>query len=144
MSNHYGAARSNWFKVKNADAFKAALAPISGLGIWEENGYFGVYEDDGDGSGSWPSQVENEETGDYEEFDLFAIIAGHLVEGQVAVFESSGAEKLRYLTGHATAIHSNGERIDIDISDIYARAKEKWSVEPTEAYYGAPPIQEAA
>jgi hypothetical protein len=40
--------------------------------------------------------------------DLFGEVAGHLVEGSVAVFIEVGAEKLRYLTGWAVAVNSSG------------------------------------
>jgi hypothetical protein len=139
MANHYGTARSNYFRVKDPDAFKAAMGAIPGLGVWERqiggNGenvlYFGVYEDDGDASGFWPSN--NHETD--EEIDVFGIVASHLQEDQVAVFMRSGAEKMRYITGAATAVNAKGEQVSVDLDDIYELSRAEWGITPTTATY---------
>jgi len=43
---------------------------------------------------------------------------------------------MRYLTGHSTAFNSKGERIDLDLNDIYDGAKRRFNVtEVTLAQY---------
>lgn len=42
----------------------------------------------------------------------------------VAVFMQAGAEKLRYVSGWAVAINAKKERVEIDLHEIYNRAKD--------------------
>lgn len=44
----------------------------------------------------------------------------------MCVVQSIGAEKLRYVTGIAYAIHSSGEILQIDINDIYEKAQSEF------------------
>lgn len=131
MANWYGSARSNYFRVKDEAAFRA-LADRLQLGIWEEDGtigkLFAIYpanENDG-----WPSSIRNEAANDWDETDVVDELAPHLADGQVAVLQCVGAEKLLYLTGQSIAFNSTGETVTVDINDIYAKAAEHFKVAP--------------
>jgi len=45
-----------------------------------------------------------------------------------------GAEASRYLTGWATAVNSKGDRVDVDLDEIYERAKSLGGDIPDAAY----------
>ena len=136
MANYVATARSNYFKVKDPEAFKSWVANCPNVGlISKDDGTFAVYSDDPD-SGSWPNYRFDEETGDYdEEFDFFAGVAEFLVDGEIAVFMEVGAEKLRYCNGYAIAVHSSGEYEALNLDRIYDFAEQRWGKRPTVAEY---------
>lgn len=136
MANYVATARSNYFKVKDPEAFKSWVANCPNVGlISKDDGTFAVYSDDPD-SGSWPNYRFDEETGDYdEEFDFFAGVAEFLIDGEIAVFMEVGAEKLRYCNGYAIAVHSNGEYETLNLDRIYDFAEQRWGKRPTVAEY---------
>lgn len=118
MANYYATARSNYFAVKDLEAFKAAMP--EGIGIWDDgkDGLVGVYADGGDGNG-WPSYDHEADT----DIDLCALIAPHLKKGEIAVFMEAGNEKLRYVIGVAEAVNSDGETVFVALSQIYKLAE---------------------
>ena len=126
MANYYGQARTNYFLVKDAEAFKAEMANYSvnviEQKIGEETGY-GILDEDNDGGGLQWSQF-NEETEDYDDLVWEVIIGNHLKDGEVCVLMETGAEKYRYLSGWAIAFNNKGESRRVDITDIYDLAKE--------------------
>ena len=150
MANFYGAARSNYFEVKNPQAFLAWVETVSGLGCWKadpapiqseeseaekqrRNRIFKVYSTDGD-TGCWPSTIEDD-NGDFVDFDLVTDMAPHLADGQVAVLMESGAEKLRYVCGNAVAFTNEGKVVQVNLDDIYKKATEAFGVSPGPATY---------
>ena len=135
MANYVATARSNYFKVKDPEVFKAWVEGCPDIGLISgDDGTFAVYSDDPD-SGSWPNFKWDEDTGDYVEFDLFAEIAEFLVDGEIAVFMEVGAEKLRYCNGYAIAVHSNGEYETLNLDRIYGLAEQRWGKRPSPAEY---------
>lgn len=134
MANYYGTARTNYFKVKDAALFKSFLVKFNlnrdqtlardasgeGCAILFEDGIPSFYETD---------------DGETDEIDFPEELAKHLQDGEIAIFMEAGAEKMRYISGHATAINSNGERIDIDLNQIYNKALKKFKTIPTRAEY---------
>lgn len=127
-----GSARSNYFNVKDAKAFEAAMATFDvrihpkGDGGGDARICLVATSDDGD----WPSVDE-----DCEDIDFAGLVAGHLADGEVAVLQTIGADKLRYLTGHAVAVRADGERVSVSLGDIYDKAFEAFGVRPPEATY---------
>ena len=117
MANYSGFGRTNYFRVKDTEAFEAAAEPFGAVhrrddGLvtvlaTNESGDFSAYDDETD-----------------EEHDLAGILPDHLADGEVAVLMSVGAEKLRYIKGWAVAVHSSGERVELSLNDIYAEAQE--------------------
>ena len=150
MANFYGSARSNYFQVKNAQAFKGWVQTVPGLGLWETDQSqldgtkteeertllahnFGIYADDAN-SGGWPSMIEDEEGG-FQDIDLIAALSPHLADGEVAVLVECGAEKLRYICGNAVAFDNTGKVVQVNLDDIYTKAFQAFGVKPNDATY---------
>jgi hypothetical protein len=132
MANWYGHSRSNYFRVKDASAFTAWA---SGLGLQVEDNGEGLFAVFGDSEGWWPSGRWDEDAQEHIDVDFDAELQGHLAADEVAILMTTGAEKLRYLTGHAVALHADGRRLDIDLDDIYEQVCLHFGVEPTHATY---------
>lgn len=133
MSNYCGAARSNYFRVKDPEAFKAEMTNYN-VEVWdrvEENGETLYALGSNDDGGDWPSY--NSETD--EDIDFMEVLAPLVADGEVVVFQCSGAEKLRYIGGHAIAFNNQREYVCVNLDDIYQLAKNKFNVEPTVAQY---------
>ena len=129
MANWYGSARSNYFRVKDANAFHE----------WTERRQLEVFKSDKEADvvaiypsensdGAWPTYDLEEDA----EFDLATELAEHLVPGQVAVLLEVGAEKLRYLTGQAIAVNAEGGMVELTLSDIYRTAARAYRVPESE------------
>ena len=126
MAQYFGQARTNYFLVKDAEAFKTEMAnyPVNVIEqkIGEETGY-GILDADDDGGGLQWSQY-NDDTDEYDDLVWEDIIGKHLKDGEVCVLTETGAEKYRYLSGWAIAFNNKGETRRVDITDIYDLAKE--------------------
>lgn len=123
MANYYGSARSNYFKVKDEDAFKAALSEIPDIEVHGSDKGFCVLVGSSSDSGAWPCWGWDEDGEEYE-IDIPEIVSEHLQDNEVAIFEEVGAEKLRYLIGYAEAINNKGERRSISLNNILELAEE--------------------
>lgn len=126
MADWCGTARSNYFQVRDEIAFRACaekrnLHVFEAPPTTESPALLGIYSVDE--YGGWPSSdVElEEETGDGS-IDLYAELARHLTEGQIAVLMEIGAEKHRYLTGIAVAVDHTGRTVEVTLDDVYQRA----------------------
>lgn len=121
MANYYATARTNYFKVKDTDLFKKWLKEFNSIDVEvvpEKNGKFAIlFGEDGIPSHRW-----NDETQDDDDIDFTDELSKHLVEGEVAIIMSVGAEKLRYVSGYATAVNSKGDTVEISLDDIYEKA----------------------
>lgn len=130
MANWYGSARSNYFRVKDTDAF-LRWAERRGLGIFKNEqarDLHAIHAGDTTDSGGWPSyDLEND-----EELDLVSELAEHLAPGQVAILLEVGAEKLRYLTGQAIAVNAKGRVVEVTLSDIYRKAAHTFRIPESE------------
>tara|TARA_B000000565_G_C23726071_1_gene355328 strand:+ start:321 stop:713 length:393 start_codon:yes stop_codon:yes gene_type:complete len=123
MANYYASCRSNYFKVVDVDKFKAAMP--TGIEVDVENdGTVVIYGADPDGAG-WPSSVYNDETDEFDDFDLEEVIAPHLQPDSWCVIQEVGAEKLRYLVGYSVAFNKDLEqRFCVSLGDIYKHLPE--------------------
>jgi hypothetical protein len=129
MPHWYGAARSNYFRVKDRDAF-LKWADSRGLGVFkneESRDLFAIHGGASD-DGSWPSYDMEGDT----EIDLVAELAQHLPKGQIAGLMEIGAEKLRYLTGAAIAVNHKGRVVELTLGDIYRKAARTFHVAENE------------
>jgi hypothetical protein len=129
MANWYGTARSNYFRVKDSDAF-LKWADGHGLGVFkneESSDLFAIHGGSTD-DGSWPSYDVEGDT----EIDLVNELAQHLPKGQIAVLLEIGAEKLRYLTGMAISVNHEGRVVELTLSDIYRKAARAFRVAESE------------
>lgn len=117
MANYIASARSNYFRVKDREAFDE-WAESRSLGVREKDeGLVSIYSEDPDGGG-WPSCAWDED-GEPIDVDFFNELPAHLPDGEVAILMEAGAEKLRYICGHAHAITSDGVILRVSLSDIY-------------------------
>lgn len=136
MADWYGTARSNYFKVRDNEAFKVFMQDLSSM-ITEYNDADNTWwiraDDYGNGGFDWTIYDEDFEPDDsVNAMDEFA---SHLQEGEVAIFLEAGAEKLRYITGNALSIAWTGEITEISLDDIYKLVVKKHGVEPCRAEY---------
>jgi hypothetical protein len=125
MAIYVGFARSNYFRVHDEATFLGWVEALPGVVARREDGSperFALLVEDGD-DGGWPSWRYDERQDAEEEFDLPAELAGHLADGEVAVLQEAGAEKLRYLVGYAVAVNHRGERLAVSIDDVYERVR---------------------
>lgn len=118
-------SRTNWFNVKDEAAFRAALNPFENIvEIATRSGddklmLSAEHNDDG----TFPSAYfdKNDEC---QELVFHELVAEHLTDGEVAVFMSAGADKLRFVGGSAIAIDNTLKSVEICLSQIYDKAKE--------------------
>lgn len=136
MANYYGSGRTNYFRPKSIHAFKAEMEKYDDITVVDGNpGHVCLLVNDPDGYGGFPSWDHEKD----EEIDFFAIVAAHLADDEVAIFQHVGAEKLRYLSGYSLAVTNNDtgepQYITINIDDIYTRVNDEWNLEPDRAIY---------
>lgn len=124
MANYTATARTNYFKVRDLEALEEALEPfeIQVVRNTEQPDLVALLCQDSDGAG-WPSYYYDDND-DNVDVEIPQLVAEHLEPGHVAVFIEAGAEKLRYVTGHAIALNHEGDTRQISLSDIYAMAGE--------------------
>ena len=123
MANYYESARTNYFKVKDEAKFNEFLCSLSGLDSYKDKeGRHAIFFDYESGV---PSSRFNYKTNDYDDVDFLAELSQHLADDSIAV------------VGYAEAINTKGERVGINISDIYDLAKQKFGkdAEITPAQY---------
>ena len=135
MADWNGTCRSNYFRVKDENAFLEMLELFDAHHIKKQVGeetLHGFYSEDE--YGAIPQSCLE---GDDEPTSILELIADHLVADEVCVILEAGAEKARYITGLAIAIHSSGKRVDIRLSEIYDLARTEFGTNAsvTEAVY---------
>ena len=122
MANYCGLGRSNYFRVRDIAAFKDALpddyrvvdGPDGVVTVLCEN------EDGGWTAYEWgDDESDDADAAEDVEVDVIDLVATHLTPGEVAVFQSIGNEKLRYVNGVAVAINADGDRVTVTLDDIY-------------------------
>lgn len=137
MANYTATARSNYFAVKDATAFEAWCKERD-LKTWQGKGNkaarYAIAPSDYCDHGGWPEHRDDD--GDLLE-ELCDGLVHHLADGEVAVMFEIGSEQLCYLLGTATAVHASGKRVDINLSEIYTRARDAFGEDAamTEANY---------
>lgn len=122
MANYYGQARTNYFAVKDEQAFREDIKnyPVELIERKnEETGetLFGFLDASSDGAGL-DNFIWNEETDEDVEIVWEDLFEKHLADGWVAVILETGAEKYRYLVGCATAYNNKREVKYVDINDF--------------------------
>jgi len=135
MSDFYGSARSNYFKVKNLEKFKKFCQDhqLEFIESDDEKGKVGfLVQTD---NGCIPNGKVNSK-GNYVEIDFEEELSKHLADGEVAVVVEAGNEKLKYVAGYAFAVNSKGRTVTVSTDDIYDKAKKAFKVKTiTEALY---------
>jgi hypothetical protein len=126
MATYTSSARTNYFRVKDVNAFNKWIKQFSGLEtiVQERQGTVGILFDDGVPTYRWGT-IEGDEIDFNEvEIDFMEELALHLADEEVAVLQEVGAENLRFVNGYAIAVNNKGERRDISLENIYDLAKE--------------------
>jgi len=122
MANYYSSARTNYFRIKDVDAFNAWVKEFEdndGVEVVSKEDTFAILFD---GESGVPNSRKVD--GDYEPLDFMDELSVHLADDEVAILHESGAEKLRYINGFAIAVNNKAERRTISLDDIYVHAKE--------------------
>lgn len=136
MANYVLHARSNYFRVRDPKRFER-WCRYFGLECWtgkeipgSEDLAYAIAADDGDG---WPSTHPETD----EELDFDAELSKHLDPRDIAILYQIGNERLRFLSGHASAIHADGRAVHVGLHTIQdlARAIFGDEVTITEACY---------
>lgn len=134
MANFYGTARSNYFQVKDADAFEAWAAGLDVTVMTNVDGKFGIFAANTD-DGCFPSVYAPEDVDEDYPLGIAEELAKHLADGEVCVLMEAGAEKHRYITAWAVAFDNTGKQVSVHLSDIYEKAHEAFGVDTTDASY---------
>jgi hypothetical protein len=117
MAHSWESSLSNYFKLKDIQAFKAWLADIQHVTIaYEQDGSIAIM---GEYFGGWPDCRGQ----DHISFDFVGELSGFLAEGEIAVLINVGAEDGQHICGSAVAVDNRGRRTRITLSDIYAQAE---------------------
>jgi len=121
MADWYGSARSNYFGIKDEASYKIFcdrwnIVPIQDGKKW---GFVCSLDDKG-GLPSYTSDENNDEEYDFDDF--VDELSKQLKPSHVAIMMECGAEKLRYVTGFALAVNSNGTTKTVSLNDIYKKA----------------------
>jgi hypothetical protein len=122
MANYCSTARTNYFRVKDVDAFNAWAKEYEDnyrVEVVDKEDTFAILFDSESGI-----PTSREVDGDYDDIDFMDELSKHLADDEVAILHEAGAEKLRYINGFAIAINNKAERRVVSLDDIYTFAKE--------------------
>jgi len=122
MATYTSMGRTNHFAVRDLQKLKD-IVDGTGIELCQE-GETSVVLLDTDGT-DWTIFTEDGE----DEIYLPDVISQHLQPGEVAVFQSIGNEKFRYLSGHSVAVNSDGQQVWVRLSDIYTAAANAFGVD---------------
>lgn len=122
MANYYPWVRSNYFQVKDPAVFESFCKKwdVELIRGGKDDSLFGFL---GNGEMGLPFCYYDAEKNDTVEGTFMDDLAGHLVDGWVAIVREIGYEKMRYLVGYTVAINSRGESIEVSLDQIYEDAK---------------------
>lgn len=134
MANYYGKVRTNYFAVKDPEAFREDIMnyPVEMISQ-EEDGQmlFGFVDTD---EGGLPNSTYNEETDEDTEILWEDLFTKHLADGWVAIILEVGSEKHRYFQGFASAYNNKGESVHLNLEDIYDLASKLGEIVPHASY----------
>lgn len=127
MANYYEHARSNYVQVKDLEQFKEFAGKYGAEVVPKDerdpnNQYYALLW----GDSGFQESATDPETGDDAEGDFYTEVAGHLQENSVLVVMGAGHEKLRFVTGWASATDCTGETVWVNIDTIYAKAEKRF------------------
>lgn len=128
MANYYSTARTNYIKLTDAEALKESLKPF-GCTVVSSNTNTDMHCILGDNDSGFNVTIDDEDD-QSTEFDFETHVMPFVREEEVLVIIEIGNEKLRYLTGEATALIRRGEvveRVDIGLNQIYDMAAKKFN-----------------
>jgi len=109
MANYYATARTSYVKVKDEAVFLRWAETIPEAEVitheTEEHGrLYGFLFGPNSDCGSIPCWVEDEDTGEHHDLDIFKEMQPHIADGWSITFMEVGAEKYRYVVGTAAVV----------------------------------------
>jgi hypothetical protein len=120
--------RSNYFRVRDPDRFRADIARTNErarvilVHLLKSPAHPGMvallcdsFQDE------WPTILSDDSE---KQLPISEWLAGHLADGQVAVFVEARFEDRRSVTAHALAINNQGQRREVRLDQIYELATE--------------------
>jgi hypothetical protein len=112
MANYYGQARTNYFRVKDAEAFVAEMSKLPVEVITHEDKeagdtFYGFMDSNDDGSGL-PWSTWDDDTEDEIEINWIDVLQRHVAPGWSAILMEVGSEKYRYLNAYAVVVTESG------------------------------------
>jgi hypothetical protein len=115
MSNYDAVCRSNYFKVKDVEAFQKFCKRIGAefFGVIDREEYVCGFGKDGS-LPNWDLEKD-------DELDFFGELATHLEDKEIAIIMESGHEKFSYVTGYAWAINNKGDYREVSLQEIYSK-----------------------
>ena len=133
MANYVATARTNYFAVRDEEAFRAFVTRCSEditiitrparevriEGVPPDLPLFGLVFFDEVGI---PTMIYHSDRDEDEDIDFAAELSAHLAPGWVAELREIGSEKLCYLTGYVIAVNADGQQVRISLDDIHKRA----------------------
>lgn len=129
MAEYICTTRTNYFHVKDPDAFRAFMGRVYGsmdsVSLWQDldkDGKpvfgFGAH---GAISGLKNAEADNDDTLDESAYDeLIRGLQEHVAEDDAVILLEAGHEKLRYVTGSATIL-TCGDHAHIDLACAAAK-----------------------
>lgn len=124
MANYYATARTNYFRVKDVEAFTLEVAKFPVEIITSKQGeetLVGLLSLD---EGGFPYYIYDFDTDTESDIDWQNIFKNHLQDDEVAITVEVGNEKARYVRGYAEAFNNKGECLSWNLDDIYTQAKQ--------------------
>ena len=123
MADYIGMARSNYFRVRDPEAFAAFCERFNLTVITQQDQQHGELHGWMNEDGGIPDFDPDADGGDGEEVDFIGTLAEHLEPGWVAIAQEIGYEKMRYLNGYAVAVNSEGKQVEVVLQDIFQAAR---------------------
>lgn len=118
MANYYGQARTNYFAVKDDEAFVAEMSKLPVEVITEEKDgktLYGFLDANQDGGGL-DSYVYDSETEQEDSIDWIETLQKHVAPGWAVILMEVGHEKYRYLNAYTYVITESGFR-ELNLED---------------------------
>jgi len=133
MSNYYTNTRTNWFRVKDKKEFMDWLTRFGSellLIAAEMTGkdtYFAMLGNSEFGDFPYIEPPDDPDDDDQYHGDFMEHVATQFLhDDDILVILESGAEKMHYIGGVATAYDSNANMVDISIDGIYDKARREF------------------
>lgn len=134
--NYEAKARSNYFKVKDIQAFKDAIRKFSVFIELKDNAApeKGLMIYPTEDNAGWPNWYLDEDTDDEMEIDFPAVVQEHIMEGEVAVLMSIGSEGYKYLTADGIIITSESVEY-LSLNEMLMKRAKELNPNVTEPQY---------
>jgi hypothetical protein len=114
MANYYCWTRTNYFKVKKLNDFRAKLGSYSGgeggIDIWEENGLVAL--------GAYGSMITLYDEDKDDWIEIFEVLQDHIEDDEVVIIAEAGHEKLRYVTTFAWLVTKDDVRFVDAVNEV--------------------------